>query len=1223
MSRRHWFTSLLTAVAMLGAVASQAHAGRFSSGLERFIAGKAGDEQIRVLAVLKDQAPISTMDHDLHNSNAPMALRHRMVVDALREAASRSQTTLLQHLETRRAEGAVQKFKPFWIVNGIAVTATVNAVRELVLRNDVDVIEVDLPVELIEPVETPVERHAPGELVRGVTITPGVLAIEADRVWNELGITGVGALVANMDTGVELVHPALSARWRGNFAPAAHCWRDAVGFGDPTPEDHHGHGTHVMGTICGLGPNDAIGVAPGALWIADNTINQGTGGAFDSDVTTGLQWFADPDGNSGTDDDVPDVVQNSWGVNEFFTGYVDCDSRWWAAIDNCEAAGVVITYSAGNEGPSSTSLRSPADRATSPYNAFSVGATIHSPPFTIASFSSRGPSGCGGAFAMKPEVCAPGVDTWSSVPGGGYSFLSGTSMAGPHVAGVVGLMRSANPDLDVQTVKQILMDTCTDLGPPGEENTYGHGFINAYEAVLASLSGYGTIEGTVTDAISGDPIADVAVDVLSDPRATSTDEDGFFRVLLPAGTWSLEFSFFGYETETVPFDVVAQQITDGDVALTLLPQAIVSGVVRDYTTALVQGATITALGTPLSSSTSLADGSYTLSVPAGGTYDIRARKNGFDAHVHNDVLVPGATTLDFVLPQLSKEDFESGNFQVWPWVMSGSSEWTIDSSVHHDGLFSARSGAINNNQSTSMQVTLPVASSGVISFWYQTSTEASFDLLRFYIDDVLKGTWSGNQPWTQATFAVANGSHVFRWTYSKNSSGTGGSDVAWIDEIQFPSIGFPEVSLSSNSLSATVPPEGTAQQTLTVFNTGIGQLDFLATVHGVASAIQAPASDVDPDATGTIPGGAEVRGAGGPDAFGYRWTDSDEPGGPVYQWVEISGVGQGLAMGDNTYSIALPLGFTFSFYGNNYTTVRVSANGFLSFTSPSGAYNLNSAIPAAVDPDNMVAAFWDDLNFLQGGTLHTYQDAANQRFIVQFANVPLAGSGGANRQTFQIILNLDGSIVTQYKSVSSPTSATVGIENLTGSDGLQVVFNGAYLHNNLAIRFATAPPVTWLTVSPFSGSIAPGGQADLDVDYDAAGLALGTYEALIRIATNDPDEAVINVPVTMTVQSATDVVTTVGLPTKFELAVAQPNPFSKNTSVRFAVPVQGQRVEISVFDVTGRRVRALVDGPQNAGYHVAGWDGRDEEGLRVTSGVYFYRMEAGSFEQVQKVTVLK
>ncbi len=198
-----------------------------------------------------------------------------------------------------------------------------------------------------------------------------------------------------------------------------------------------------------------------------------------------------------------------------------------------------------------------------------MGATIHSPPFTIASFSSRGPSGCGGAFAIKPEVSAPGVGIWSSVPGGGYQFQSGTSMAGPHVAGVVGLMRSANPDLDVQTVKQILMDTCMDLGPAGEENTYRHGFINAYEAVLASLTGYGSIEGTVTDAISGNPLEGVAVDVLSDPRATTTDEIGFFKVLLPAGTWTLEFSFFGYETESQPFDVVAQQITDGDFAMSL------------------------------------------------------------------------------------------------------------------------------------------------------------------------------------------------------------------------------------------------------------------------------------------------------------------------------------------------------------------------------------------------------------------------------------------------------------------------------------------------------------------------------------------------------------------------------------------------------------------------------------------------------------------------------
>jgi bacillopeptidase F len=215
----------------------------------------------------------------------------------------------------------------------------------------------------------------------GIGTPPGIINVGARRVWNELGITGVGALVANMDTGVDGVHPALSSRWRGNFAPASECWRDAVGFGDPTPEDHNGHGTHTMGTICGQAPNDSIGICPGALWIADNTINQGVGSAFDNDVITGLQWLSDPDGNPNTLQDVPDVVQHSWGINESFPGgYVDCDSRWWVAIDNIEAAGVAQTWSAGNEGPGPVTLRSPADRATSPYNVFSVGATIHSPP---------------------------------------------------------------------------------------------------------------------------------------------------------------------------------------------------------------------------------------------------------------------------------------------------------------------------------------------------------------------------------------------------------------------------------------------------------------------------------------------------------------------------------------------------------------------------------------------------------------------------------------------------------------------------------------------------------------------------------------------------------------------------------------------------------------------------------------------------------------------------
>jgi hypothetical protein len=107
----------------------------------------------------------------------------------------------------------------------------------------------------------------------------------------------------------------------------------------------------VTGTVAGVAANDTIGVAPGALWIASNAINQSVNPGFDATIIASLQFFTDPDGDPSTIADVPDVVQNSWGVNQNFSGYFQCDSRWWDAIDACEAAGVVLTWSAGNEGP--------------------------------------------------------------------------------------------------------------------------------------------------------------------------------------------------------------------------------------------------------------------------------------------------------------------------------------------------------------------------------------------------------------------------------------------------------------------------------------------------------------------------------------------------------------------------------------------------------------------------------------------------------------------------------------------------------------------------------------------------------------------------------------------------------------------------------------------------------------------------------------------------------
>jgi subtilisin family serine protease len=130
-------------------------------------------------------------------------------------------------------------------------------------------------------------------------------------------------------------------------------------------------------------------------------------------------------------------------------------------------------------------------------------------------------------------VVAPGVDTYSAVPGGGYEGWSGSAMAGPHVAGVVALMRAADPDADVDTIKQILMDTATDLGPAGEDDAYGHGFLNAYDAVVAVL------QGATAAAIPATP---PGLFELGPPRPSPTAGTTSIDYAVPTGTADLSIA---------------------------------------------------------------------------------------------------------------------------------------------------------------------------------------------------------------------------------------------------------------------------------------------------------------------------------------------------------------------------------------------------------------------------------------------------------------------------------------------------------------------------------------------------------------------------------------------------------------------------------------------------------------------------------------------------------
>ncbi len=446
------------------------------------------EEIVSVLIYLKDQVDLGAINKQMYEKGATLQERHETTVVALQNTAYTSQSKLVEYLNELQSQKIVKDFKCFWIANIIRVDTYQSVADQIALRDDVLWVYPNYEIEFIEPVDERFESASGNN----DEIEPGVVAVRAPEVWEEFNITGEGVLVAIIDTGVDGDHPALASRWAGVADPRYEghpewAWFDSYNNQNDFPFDYGTHGTHVMGSVCGGAPGDQIGVAPGALWMSAGYYWDGNVDHFSSDMIESFEWMIDPDGDPETNWDVPDVCSNSWGVYGAM-GIPPCDETFWTFLDACESAGIVIIFSAGNEG--SSGLRRPADRATDDYRTFAVAAVdANDPEWPIAGFSSRGPTYCtpDGSPAIKPDIAAPGVSVRSSIPGGGYTTMSGTSMASPHINGVVALMRQANPNLGVDQIKEIIYQTAYDLGDEGEDNDYGWGMVDAYDAVLAAI----------------------------------------------------------------------------------------------------------------------------------------------------------------------------------------------------------------------------------------------------------------------------------------------------------------------------------------------------------------------------------------------------------------------------------------------------------------------------------------------------------------------------------------------------------------------------------------------------------------------------------------------------------------------------------------------------------------------------------------------------------------
>ncbi len=427
------------------------------------------DSLLNVVVFLEDDRLRKDVSKVVHGPPLKRDLLIKSVVDKLKAFHAPGLHRVRRFLTDHSPTGV----KRHWIVPAFTATILLSKLDSLVTLDGVKLVVENAPLTSEKPVSV---ADAP---TLTASVSDQLVMLNVPSLWNR-GLRGKGRLVCSFDTGVEQSHPALASKWRGNHAPLSAAWFSTVA-PDSLPADKTGHGTHTMGVMVGSTVADTFGVAPEAQWITAGVIDQGRSlSATISDILDAFEWALDPDGNPNTTDDVPDVILNSWGIPKGL--FAPCDQTFHAVIDAVEAASIVTIFAAGNEGPDPSTIRNPADRASTPLNSFAVGAVDNNG--IIAGFSSRGPSSCD-PTEIKPEIVAPGVSIRSSNKGGGYVSMSGTSMAAPYIAGLVALMRQYNPDVSVDQIKNALLQSCTDLGDHGEDNAYGNGLPDA-----ARLLGY-------------------------------------------------------------------------------------------------------------------------------------------------------------------------------------------------------------------------------------------------------------------------------------------------------------------------------------------------------------------------------------------------------------------------------------------------------------------------------------------------------------------------------------------------------------------------------------------------------------------------------------------------------------------------------------------------------------------------------------------------------------
>lgn len=441
-----------------------------------FLFGNPGNYGDRLFVILKDQADLSAMP-EIEDRN----LRLNATYEQLTEHANQTQAEMRKFFDAVGVE-----YTPYYLENAMEVQGGTLVRFYLLTRPEVDRV---IPSPRLHA--APEDSPSPGYLTEtDGSVQWNISMIGADKVWDEFKVQGEGIVVGQSDSGVDGNHPAIAKQYRGYNTGDDYNWFDPWD-GTTSPNDEGGHGTHTMGTILGT---DGIGIAPKAQWIG--CVNLDRNLANPALYLDCMQFMLAPfplGGDPFVDGDptkAAHVLNNSWGC----PAIEGCDpNALLYAANNLRDAGIFVVVSTGNDGPSCETVESPLSLYDS---VFSVGAIDQFGD--MAPFSSRGPVTADGSGRNKPDIVAPGVDILSALPENTYGPNSGTSMAGPHLVGVVALIWSAQPDLigDIDATEQLIIDTAqlytgnTSTGcftGNNPSNAYGYGVVDVYEAVKQAL----------------------------------------------------------------------------------------------------------------------------------------------------------------------------------------------------------------------------------------------------------------------------------------------------------------------------------------------------------------------------------------------------------------------------------------------------------------------------------------------------------------------------------------------------------------------------------------------------------------------------------------------------------------------------------------------------------------------------------------------------------------